>query len=325
MDAFTIIGAGGIGCAVGYVLRAGGVGVTFVDADAQKVAWGRRHGVQIAGRPPLPAEFRLFIEWRPTPGDVLLLCTKCYDNVAVLARVPESATLLPIQNGFDAALEARTDAVEGIASFVSECTPYQTHTRITRNGSLHLGGGHPIVPRLADRLRRAPFRVRVVPNIRPYKYTKLLYNAAISPLAAAAGLDNGALLWLPAARRLFFALLRENYAILRGAGVPLGKVGPFHPDTVQQILRRGGLARMLAWAFYPSLRGTYCSMAGDVVKGRTEIENYTGHLLALAGDRPCPLNRAVYALLRRLERERRVPGVAVLDELLDVLKNRAAA
>jgi 2-dehydropantoate 2-reductase len=107
--------------------------------------------------------------------------------------------------------------------------------------------------------------------------------------------------------------------------VALGKVGPFHPDTVQHILRRRGLARMLAWAFYPSLRGTYCSMAGDVVTGRTEIENYTGHLLALAGDRPCPLNRAVYALLKRLEGERRVPGVAVLDELLRVLDDRAAA
>src|SRR5947209_174499 len=67
--------------------------------------------------------------------------------------------------------------------------------------------------------RRAPFRVKVVPDILPYKYTKLMYNAAISPLAAAAGLDNGELLRVPAARRLFFTLLSENYRILREAGV----------------------------------------------------------------------------------------------------------
>ena len=37
MDALTVVGAGGIGCAVGYFLRAAGVRVTFVDADGREV------------------------------------------------------------------------------------------------------------------------------------------------------------------------------------------------------------------------------------------------------------------------------------------------
>src|SRR5205085_2512146 len=98
---------------------------------------------------------------------------------------------------------------------------------------------------------------------------------------------------VPAARRLFFALLRENYAILRGAGIPLATIGPFHPDTVMGILRRPLVARALAWAFYPTLRGTYCSMSGDLPRGRTEIDYYNGHLLDLASATPCPLNRRV--------------------------------
>ena len=48
------------------------------------------------------------------PAVTVLLCTKCYDNAAVLSRLPASATLLPIQNGFDQALEARGDFAEGI-------------------------------------------------------------------------------------------------------------------------------------------------------------------------------------------------------------------
>jgi 2-dehydropantoate 2-reductase len=323
MDALTVVGAGGIGCAVGYFLRAAGVRVTFVDADDAKVAWGRAHGVRVDHRPPLAADFLPFADWRPEPGGVVLLCTKCYDNAAVLARLPEPVTLIPIQNGFDRRLDGRGGALEGIASFVSECLPHQTHTRITRNGKLHLGRRAELAPagdgarltELAQALGHALFRVEVVPDILPYKYTKLMYNAAISPLAAAAGLDNGRLLSLPAARRLFFGLLRENYAILRGAGVPLGKVGPLHPHTVARVLARPLVANSLAWAFYPTLRGTYCSMSGDLPRGRTEIEYYNRHLIDLAGDRPCPLNRRVYDLVRRMEERRVPPGVAALAEL----------
>jgi 2-dehydropantoate 2-reductase len=321
MDTIHVVGTGGIGCAVGHALCAAGVAVTFVDADPQKVTAGREHGVGVEGRSPQRASFVLFADWAPPRGVPVLLCTKCYDNAAVLARLPEGTDLIPIQNGFDPALQARLPHVEGIASFVSECRPHRPITRITRGGKLHLGPSDGTVglreraAALAARLRRAPFRVEVVEDIRPFKYTKLMYNAAISPLAAAAGLDNGDLLRLPRARRLFFALLRENYAILSGAGVPLGKVGPLHPTKVAAVLRRPWLARALAWAFYPSLRGTYCSMAGDL-PGRTEIDNYNGHLIALAGDRPCPLNRRVYDLVRRMEREHIEPHPSVLDELL---------
>jgi 2-dehydropantoate 2-reductase len=310
---------------VGYALRASGARVIFVDAEAAKVAWGRSHGVRVDRRPPLSAEFLTFEEWEPSPGLTVLLCTKCYDNAAVLARLPAGVRLIPIQNGFDRSLDARGEFPEGIASFVSECYPQRTHTRITRGGRLHLGirpaPGRPVAPDeklapLAAALTSAAlFWVEVVPDILPYKHTKLMYNAAIGPLAAAAGLDNGELLWLPRARRLFFALLRENYAILRGAGVALGKIGPFRPITVDRILRRLTLARALSWAFYPSLRGTYCSMHGDLPVGRTEVDYYNGYLIDLAGGRPCPLNRQVYDLVKRMEQERISPGPAVLEKL----------
>jgi 2-dehydropantoate 2-reductase len=316
-----VIGAGGIGCAVGYALRSAGVDVTFIDADAEKVRWGREYGVVVDRRPPLPARFLHFDDWSPPADAVLLLCTKCYNNAEVLARLSVPVTLIPIQNGFDPVLIKR-GGIEGIASFISECLPGRTHTRITRGGRLHLGpnGGDPTsqLPMKLARLLRAagPFPVEVVPNVLPFKYTKLMYNAAISPIAAATGLDNGGLLWVPKARRLFFDLLLENYAILRGAGVPLGKVGPFHPDTVQRILHRRTLANAFAWAFFPTLRKTYCSMSGDLPRGRTEIDNYNRYLIDLAGDTPCPINRRVYEVVKRMERERAKPTLEVLDQLI---------
>ena len=321
MEAITIVGAGGIGCAVGYALASAGATVAFVDADEAKVRWGRANGVQADRRPPFQAQFIHFDEWRPQSGRIILLCTKCYDNGTILARLPDGATVIPIQNGFDSSLDPWLNGVEGIASFVSECLPHRTHTRITRRGSLHLGprGRAPANEKLTvlcSMLRGNPlFRLEIVPDILPYKHTKLMYNAAIGPLAAALGLDNGQLLSVLPARKLFFALLRENYAILRGAGAPLARIGPFHPDTVQRILATGLVARALSRAFYPTLRGTYCSMHADLPAGRTEIEYYNGHLIQLAQQRNCPLNQRIYDLVKRMERERMPPGPKILDEL----------
>jgi 2-dehydropantoate 2-reductase len=332
VDAIDIVGAGGIGCALGYALATAGVQVRFVEANPRKVDWGKHHGVRVDERPAQPATFISFEDWMPRPAVPVLLCTKSYDNPTVLARLPSGITLMPVQNGFDATLTSRGEYPEGIASFVSECLPDRPHTRITRRGRLHLGvhfaageqapaskngsGSSQTSSTLAARLRSAGcFRVEVVGDILPYKHTKLMYNAAIGPLAALGGLDNGDLLAIPYARRLFFDLLRENYRILHDANVPLAKIGPFHPDTVHQILRRPLVARALSWAFYPSLRGTYCSMHGDLPAGRTEIEHYNGYLIALAGERPCPLNRRIYGLVRQMQADHTAPGLAVLERI----------
>jgi 2-dehydropantoate 2-reductase len=327
MDAVCIVGAGGIGCAVGHALCAAGWEVTFVDANAEKVNWGKANGVCVDRLGSCPASFVEFDRWEPDSRQLTLLCTKCYDNEAVLSRLPFNALLLPIQNGFDRELEERNHSYEGIASFVSECLPARTHTRITRRGSLHLG---PLPHRspspedeqriraMCDALRgSAPFRVKWTEDVLPYKYTKLMYNAAISPLAAAAGLDNGQLLSVRVARQLFFELLRENYAILAGAGIALAKIGLFYPATVSRILDHPIVANALVWAFYPSLRGSYCSMSGDLPAGRTEIDYYNGRLIELARERPCPLNRRVYDLIKRMEEERIRPGRDALDSLID--------
>jgi len=324
-----VVGAGGIGCAVGYALCSAGVRVTFIDTDEEKLDWGRSHGVCVDQRPALSAEFITFESWAPSSRKPVLLCTKCYVNPTVLARFPSDGRLIPIQNGFDRSLDDRRPFLEGIASFVSECTPGQTHTRITRAGRLHLGvrkgDGAPNrssalqkdLGELAAQLRTAPFQVQVVPDILPYKHTKLMYNAAIGPVAAAAGLDNGQLLAVPQARRWFFGLLQENYRILIAAGVALGKVGPFHPDTVHRILRHTSLTRMLSWAFYPTLRRTYCSMNADLLKGQTEIDCYNGYLIDLARNCPCPLNQRVYKMIKRMERDRIHPNVRMLDQMND--------
>ena len=93
MDRIYVVGAGGIGCAVGYALVAAGSRVTFIDSDPAKIEWGKNHGVQVDRRPPLAADFISFADWQPEPGSTILLCTKCYDNALVIGRLPPDVDL----------------------------------------------------------------------------------------------------------------------------------------------------------------------------------------------------------------------------------------
>lgn len=311
-----IVGAGGIGCSLGYALLRAKQIVTFVDTNDSKLDSGNRMGVRLNNEPLLKAKFLHFDDWQPQPGDMVVLCVKCFDNAAVLDKLPNAINLVPVQNGYDTRLDARDHMLEGIASYVARCDPDHPRAWITRPGELHIGPRANGEAMPGFRFPKTPyFRVRQVADIRPIKAAKLMYNAAISPLAAAAGLDNGDLLTDAMARKLFFRILRENYEILNTLNIPLGKVGPFHPRTVSRILRTPGLPRLMARFFARTLRGTYCSMAGDIEKGRTELDNYTGHLLRIASGRvSAPCNKALYDVVSKLSQPDR--GV------LQVLQNR---
>ena len=126
----------------------------------------------------------------------------------MLARLPSGVELIPIQNGFDQQLDAFGHEWEGIASFVSERLR-TGRTRESRERGNCMSGEETPPPLPPWQGERTPspdrggwtgscfFRLVEVSDINPIKHTKLMYNAAISPLAAAAGIDNGKLLSLP--------------------------------------------------------------------------------------------------------------------------------
>ena len=313
--------------ALGWALARADWDVTMVETNPQKLDAGQRDGLTVDGIKERRVRFCAFADWAAPDEGSVLLCTKTYDNDAVLRRVRARRWLLPVQNGFDPLLDASDHPCEGIASFVSQCERDRPTTRITRPGALVFGGRRclhkeerSVLESLADGLRQGGCKqVRVVDFIEPYKASKLMYNAAISPLAASAGIDNGQLLSDPIARSLFFALLKENYSILRRHGVRLARIGPFPPWVVNRILRLPGLGQALAHLFRPGLAGTYCSMASDIGTGRTEVAAYNGHLKRLAGNESSPVNTAVLDLINRMQERSLPPCRARLSELRDAL------
>ena len=317
----TVVGAGGIGCCLAAALCSKNHPVRMVEKCTRKINWIRQNGIQIKGLPPYFVSVESFSTWKPPTGDLILLCVKCYDNSSFFRHISPNLPVLPVQNGFDPELMSQEVVAEGIASFIGETTPGTAYTRITRKGAIHIG------PRTVG--QRIPFSLRklgslldgngirpiVVPSILPFKYTKFLYNCAISPLASACGIDNGQLLANPRIRPIFLGLLKENLTILNNSSIVLGKVGPFSPKMVIAILQNSCLTRFLASWFKKSLDQTYCSMSGDWVTGKTELKYYLGHMIHLAGSTPCPLNRTLHSWsLHRLS-ENQMPTMDVISLL----------
>ena len=322
-----ILGAGGIGIAAGVCLARAGWNVTMVDSNAKKIEAGKRDGMSVDAQIETRAQFVSFHEWAPPANEPILLCVKTFDNAPVLQRIANMEQVVPIQNGFDSQLELLGHPAEAIASFVSECDADRLVTRITRAGALHIGARSSVNSQQQERIQTLAhalaqgqlFPVENVTNILPFKATKLMYNAAISPLAASAGVDNAQLLIDPLAQKMFFALLRENYSILKNAGLEMQTIGPFHPDTVMRILRTPLLPKIMGVFFRPSLRGTYCSMSPDMGSGRSEVDAYNGHLIRLAGNYPCPINRAVVSMVEKISHGRLAPSHSHLRELAATL------
>ena len=150
MQNVNVIGAGGIGVALGGALARAGWNVTMVDINEAKLEAGRRDGIEVNGVKENNLRFTSFAGWMPADRAILLLCTKTYDNPAVLARIPLRHLLVPIQNGFDPVLNESSHPFEGISSFVSQCEANRPSTGITRTGKLYLGGRRRLAPQERD-------------------------------------------------------------------------------------------------------------------------------------------------------------------------------
>jgi 2-dehydropantoate 2-reductase len=323
----NIVGAGGIGCSLGATIHHAGHPVKLIETCYQKISWAKKHGVQVSGIPAQIIPIQNFESWKPHHKEINLICLKSYNNKFIRYKNINWKNLITVQNGFEPSLLENDRIGEGIASYIAECDPKKTLVRITRPGDLHLGTfrgkeAHlPFLKRLSKLIRIPKVNIRLTDDITRFKYTKFLYNCAISPLASGCGIDNGQLLAHPKIRPLFLDLLRENLGILEQAKIQLGRVGPFAPQTVVAILKNPWITRFLASWFQKSLSKTYCSMACDWSTGETELEDYLGHLIRLAGNTPCPLNTALYHWCKDRLSRRMPPSM----ELVSVLEEARSA
>ncbi|HXG75832.1 MAG TPA: 2-dehydropantoate 2-reductase [Gaiellaceae bacterium] len=261
-----------------------------------------REGLRVSGRSELHARVLASNDPDALPSpDLVIVATKAGGlraAVAALAgRFPE-ATVMTVLNGLGAEEVVREHGdwpLVSAVTFMSGTKHSDTHVEYILDTETWLGpyedAPFAIVQEVADLLASSGLRVEALPDLRPAQWSKLIFNAAVNPVAALTRLPHDPHF---AAEdeptdlgHLVHGLIDEGKAVAAAAGIEL------HDDPWEMNV----LATQRGAAHTPS-------MLEDVEARReTEIDLITGALLREAERHgvPVPLHGAVHALVKGKE------------------------
>ncbi|HVD24973.1 MAG TPA: 2-dehydropantoate 2-reductase [Gaiellaceae bacterium] len=146
------------------------------------------------------------------------------------------------------------------------------------------------VERLAEACTRAGMTTSAVADARGPQWRKLIFNAATNPVGALTGLSHGRVCEDPELRAFVSGLVDEGKAVAAAQAIELDE----DPETLIDFAARPEVAY-----------DHKASMLQDVEAGRqTEIDFLNGGIVRFGREHgvPTPLNEAVTALIKGLER-----------------------
>jgi 2-dehydropantoate 2-reductase len=301
IERFCIVGAGVIGSLfAGHLASVSDVSVLTrrrEHADALN-----RDGLRISGRSDRHA--RVAATDDPSqlvPFDVAIVATKASGLEAAVGALTgrfAEATVMTVLNGIGAEEIVREHGpwpVVSAVTFMSGTRHADTHVEYILDTETWLGPYEDTsfehVQEIADTIVASGLKAEALPDLRPAQWSKLIFNAAVNPVAALTGLPHDA--HFAAEERpsdlghLVHGLVDEGKAVARAAGIEL------HDDPWEMNV----LATRRGAAHYPS-------MLEDVDAQReTEIDLITGSLVREAGKRgvPVPLHTMLHGLVKGKE------------------------
>lgn len=301
IERFCIVGAGVIGSLfAGHLASVSEVSVLTRRREHAEAL--NREGLRVSGRSERHASVTATDDPDELPEfDVAIVATKAAGlrpaARALEGRFPE-ATVMTVLNGIGAEEIVREHGrwriVSGV-TFMSGTRHADTHVEYILDTETWVGPYEDTpfehVAEIADTIVASGLRAEALPDLRPAQWSKLIFNAAVNPVAAMTGLahdphfadeedptDLG---------RLVHGLVDEGKAVAAAAGVEL------HDDPWEMNV----LATQRGSAHYPS-------MLEDVdARRETEIELITGSLIREAGRHgvSVPLHAALHALVKGKE------------------------
>jgi 2-dehydropantoate 2-reductase len=291
-----VLGAGAIGSLYGAKLAAANDVILIGRPD--HAAAINSHGLRIDGLESEVVRIRAAAAITEVSANALiLLTTKVTATAAALepiaAMVRDDTTILCLQNGLGSEEIART-ALRGRGVVLRAIT--QFGAIFEEPGAIkYMAAGytvieqHPRSDRIADTLTTAGLRCRISANIVAEVWHKTVINCVVNPITAMLGCEVGGITQ-PGLDRLKQLVIDECVAVAVTQGVT------FDGDFMREINERFAPSRNIA------------SMQQDLLRGRpTEIDYMNGAVATLGAEHgvPCPVNRALTAIIKAMEAQAR--------------------
>lgn len=235
------------------------------------------------------------------PCDFGIVATKAMHTAAAIeatAHVFADGAVCSVQNGIgneETIAETVTRVIRG-TTFPAGRILEPGHVRWDVKGDTAIGPFEPRpasmeeVARLADACTRAGLPTKAVPDARGPQWCKVIFNSATNPVGALTGLTHGRVCEDSALRRFVSGLVDEGKAVAAAQGIVL--------DTDPEDL--------IDHAAKPEVAYDHkASMLQDVeARRQTEIDYLNGGIARFGREHgvPTPLNEAIWALVKGLER-----------------------
>jgi 2-dehydropantoate 2-reductase len=218
--------------------------------------------------------------------------------IAASARALVEGCVCSVQNGLgnEEAIARHVSRVIRGTTFPAGRLVAPGHVQWDVKGETTIGPFEPSpapreeVARLAEACTRAGLPTSPVDDARGPQWRKVVFNAATNPIGALTGLTHGRVCEDPALRRLVSALVEEGKAVATAQGIELDA----DPEELIDHAARPEVAY-----------DHKASMLQDVeARQPTEIDYLNGGIVRFGREHgvPTPLNEAVVALVKGLER-----------------------
>jgi 2-dehydropantoate 2-reductase len=235
------------------------------------------------------------------PCDFGIVATKAMHTSAAIAATAHAfrdGCVATVQNGLgnEEAIAEHVDRVIRGTTFPAGKVVGPGHAQWDVQGDTTLGPFEPKpapfseVESLAEACSRAGMPTKAVADARGPQWRKVIFNASTNPIGALTGLTHGRVCEDPALRALVTGLVDEGKAVAAAQGIELDA----DPEDLIDHAARPDVAY-----------DHKASMLQDAEARRaTEIDYLNGGIVRFGEEHgvPTPLNRAIWALVKGLER-----------------------
>jgi 2-dehydropantoate 2-reductase len=298
-----VVGCGAVGSLFAANLaQLDGVEVWAYDLAREHVDAINHDGLRLSGAGEVVGRLRATSDAAELPPcDFGIVATKAMHTSAAIeatAAAFAGGSVATVQNGLgnEEAIAKHVERVIRGTTFPAGRLLEPGHVQWDVKGDTILGPFEPkpapleAIERLAAACTRAGLPTQAVPDARGPQWRKVIFNAATNPIGALAGLTHGRVCEDRELRRLVTGLVDEGKAVALAQGIELDS----DPEELIDHAARPDVAY-----------DHKASMLQDVEARRpTEIDYLNGGLVRFGEEYevPTPLNRAIWALVKGLER-----------------------